>query len=174
MQYTLIRARKRTLSLQINRSGELVARAPLFMPKFLIDRFIDQKSTWVKKRLAELKKPHPPKVEHFAESELKSYIKKQLVIYSNILGLKTSGLRFTNVNSYWGTCSPTGILSFNLALRFAPKEAVMYVVVHELAHLRWRGHGKRFWDLVHKTYPQTNEMRTLLRHIGRGNLTTED
>ena len=174
MKYTLIRARKRTLSLQINRAGELVARAPLFMPKFLIDRFIDQKSGWVQKRLAEIKKPQPPKVEHFSEAELKTYIKSQIRVYSSKMDLKHSGLRFTNVNSYWGTCAPTGVLSFNLALRYAPKEAVTYVVVHELAHLRWRGHGKRFWELVRKTYPQTNEMRAILRQIGRGNLTREN
>src|SRR3989339_1369587 len=116
MKYTLIRARKRTLSLQINRAGELVARAPLFMPKFLIDRFIDQKSGWVQKRLAEIKKPQPPKVEHFSEAQLKNYIKSQLKVYSSMMDLKHSGLRFTNVNSYWGTCAPTGVLSFNLAL----------------------------------------------------------
>lgn len=165
--YTLIRARKRSLSLQVTSSGELVARAPLFMPKFLIDRFVDQKSAWVEKRRKELSKPRATRVEHFSEDKLKKHIQKEIKVYSQQMGLRPAGIRFTHVNSYWGTCAPSGVLSFNLALRFTPAAAVSYVVVHELAHLRWKGHGKRFWDLVKKSYPQTNEMRALLRHIPR-------
>lgn len=167
MNYTLVRSRKRSLSLQLNGEGQLIARAPLFMPKFLIDRFIAQKSSWIKKRQEELAKPKPAKVEHFTEDGLKEYIESEVKKYSKIMDLYPTGLRFTNVNSYWGTCSPTGVLSFNLALRYVPKEAVSYVVVHELSHLRWRGHGKRFWDMVESYYPGTKAMRAYLRKIPR-------
>jgi len=167
MQYTLIRAHKRTLSLQINASGELVARAPMFMPKFLIDRFIKEKSAWVEKRIKEMAKPVLPKTEHFTEGELKKYIEGEVKKYSELMGLHPTGLRFTHVHTYWGTCAISGLLSFNLALCFTPKECVSYVVVHELAHLRWRGHGKRFWDMVEKYYPSTKEARKILRSIPR-------
>lgn len=165
MNYTLIRAKKRTLSLQVNRAGEVVARAPLYMPKFLIDQFVKQKSVWISKRLVELKKPKSAPIAHFTVSELTNYIKQEVDEYSQKMGLKPAGLRFTEVNSYWGTCSPKMILSFNLALRFTPARAVTYVVVHELAHLRWRGHGKRFWELVSKHCPETRELRKILRGV---------
>lgn len=90
--------------------------------------------------------------------------------YRKVMGVRPTGLRFTNVRTYWGTCAPNGVLSFNLALRYTPKEAVSYVVVHELAHLRWRGHGKRFWDMVVKYYPKTKEARKILRSIPRANI----
>ena len=106
MQYTLIRARKRSLSLQVTSSGELVARAPLFMPKFLIDRFIDGKKSWVAKRLKELSKPVQPKIEHFTEVELQKYIESEIEKYSKIMGLRPTGLRYTHVHTYWGTCAP--------------------------------------------------------------------
>lgn len=167
IEYTLIRAHKRSLSLQVNAKGELIARAPIFMPKFLIDKFVSEKSSWVEKRLKEMKKPVPPKVEHFTVEELKNYIKKEVSIFSKKMGLEHSGLRYTQVTSYWGACAPSGILSFNLSLCYVPANAVTYVVVHELAHLRWRGHGKRFWDMVNKFYPETKEMRRLLRKIPR-------
>ncbi|MFZ2200025.1 MAG: YgjP-like metallopeptidase domain-containing protein [Microgenomates group bacterium] len=168
MDYTLIRAHKRTLSLQVSKDGVLIARAPYLMPKFLIDRFVNEKSRWVAKRIKEMQKPVSPKVEHFTEDELKLFIHKQLTKYSKLMGLKHAGVRFTRVKTYWGTCAPSGILSFNLALCYAEPDAVSYVVVHELAHLRWKGHGKRFWDMVNKYYPKSNEMRSLLRHIRHG------
>lgn len=171
MQYTLIRARKRTLSLQINGEGQLIARAPLYLPKFFIDRFISQKSAWIMKRKQEMLAPKRRRTRHFSDDELQVYIKKEIKKYGEIMNLHPKGLRFTTVTSYWGTCSPEDILSFNMALAFTPAEAVSYVVVHELSHLRWRGHGKRFWGLVQSTYPKTNEMRALLRHIPRATTT---
>lgn len=167
MQYTLIRARKRTLSLQVNGAGELIARAPLLMPKFFIDQFVRTKSAWINQKLADLQKPRARRTRHFSEVSLKSYIKREITKYSHLMKLKPSGLRFTQVRSYWGTCAPSGILSFNLSLCFVPQSAVSYVVVHELAHLRWRGHGPRFWDMVKKYYPETKKARQILRHIPR-------
>ena len=167
MQYTLIRAHKRTLSLQVNAQGEVIARAPLFMPKFLIDRFVKEKSAWVTKRIKEMAKPVAPKTEHFTEPELKKYIESEIHKYSELMDLRPTGLRFTRVHTYWGTCAPSGLLSFNLSLCFTPPEAVSYVVVHELAHLRWKGHGKRFWDMVTKYYPGTKAARSVLRKIPR-------
>lgn len=168
MNYTLIRAHKRTLSLQINKEGELIARAPYLMPKFLIDRFVNEKSSWIEKRLKEMQKPDTPKIEYFSEDALKRFIHNELTKYSVLMDLEYTGVRFTHVHTYWGTCAPSGVLSFNLALRFTPAEAVSYVVVHELSHLRWKGHGIRFWTMVKKYYPKTNEMRALLRHIRHG------
>lgn len=167
MQYTLIRARKRTLSLQVNKEGEVIARAPYLMPKFFIDRFVEEKSGWINKRIAELKKVHPPKHEYMSIEKLKKYIQNEVEKYAEIMKLYPTGLRFTQVASYWGTCAPSGLLSFNLSLRYTPKEAISYVVVHELSHLRWKGHGSRFWAMVEKYYPKTKEMRKLLRSIPR-------
>ena len=47
--------------------------------------------------------------------------------------------------SRWGSASRKGTLSFSWRLVLAPPEILDYVVVHELAHLRWAGHGVRFW-----------------------------
>lgn len=165
--YTLIRARKRTLSLQVNGSGELIARAPMLMPKFFIDRFIKEKSAWVEKRRKDLLAPKARKRRYFSEENLKKLITSQIKKYSKIMELSPSGLRFTTVKSYWGTCAPSDLLTFNLNLCYVPDVAVKYVVVHELTHLKWRGHGKRFWNMVEKYYPATKEARSILRKVPR-------
>lgn len=167
MNYTLIRAKRRTLSLQLSPNGDLIARAPRLMPRFLIDRFVEEKSPWIAKTRQKLSRPQPPRVKYFSRSELEAFVTDQVKFYGDLMGLAPATLRFTEVRSYWGTCSPAKILSFNLALCFIPPEAVTYVVIHELAHLKWRGHGPRFWALVTKIYPQTKQMRALLRQTPR-------
>jgi predicted metal-dependent hydrolase len=43
----LIRSRRRTLSLEINKDAELVVRAPLYMPEMQIEHFVTEKSQWI-------------------------------------------------------------------------------------------------------------------------------
>jgi predicted metal-dependent hydrolase len=63
----------------------------------------------------------------------------------------------------WGSASRTGTLSFSWRLVLAPPDVLDYVVVHELAHLRWSGHGKRFWALTLKHHPHAKAARKWLR-----------
>ncbi len=63
----------------------------------------------------------------------------------------------------WGSASRNGTLSFSWRLILAPPDVLDYVVVHELAHLRVPGHGKRFWTLVAKHHPGAAIARKWLR-----------
>ena len=45
--YTLIRSKRRTLSIQINKHGELIARAPMRIPVSFIEDFIERKKDWI-------------------------------------------------------------------------------------------------------------------------------
>jgi len=165
MEYTLIRSKSRrhSLALRITSKGEIVIRSPLWTPKFVIDRFVRSKSVWIKQQL--IKHTHSAPPRHFTILSLKAYIYQQVAHYSRELGLSPAGVRFKHVKSYWGNCSIKGVLSFNLSLAFAPPAAVTYVVVHELSHLKYKNHGRRFWALVHQTYPNASQMRKILRQI---------
>lgn len=166
-QYTLIRSRRRhrSASLNVNQAGEIIVRAPAFMPKFFIDRFVAKSERWITKRQVAVARPTPTLKPHFTLDKLEVYIRKQVAKYRVVLNVRPSRVRLTDARTYWGSCSPRNMLSFSKRLRFAPSTAVTYVVIHELCHLHHRGHGKRFWDLVKKTYPQTNEMKKVLRLI---------
>lgn len=83
------------------------------------------------------------------------------------MGVEFGKVRLKEMSSLWGSCSARGDLSFNRRLLDAPPEVLDYVVVHELAHLRWRGHGKRFWDLVARHCPEQRRRRRWLRDNGR-------
>ena len=45
--YTLIRARRRTMSLQLDREGKAVVRAPYGVKKEYIDRFVAAHENWL-------------------------------------------------------------------------------------------------------------------------------
>jgi predicted metal-dependent hydrolase len=66
----------------------------------------------------------------------------------------------------WGSCSRGGSISLNFRLLFMPERILDYVIVHELAHTIYRGHGPRFWSLVENVIPDHLERRRWLRENG--------
>ena len=62
----------------------------------------------------------------------------------------------------WGSCTvDTGAIRLSARMQTFPVWVVDYVLVHELAHLRYRSHGPRFWALVNR-YPLTERARGYL------------
>jgi len=53
----------------------------------------------------------------------------------------------------WGSLGTHRGMSLNLALIEAPRTCIEYVVVHELCHLRYHGHGRGFYRLLEAVLP---------------------
>ena len=77
--------------------------------------------------------------------------------------LKATSVRWSEQqNSRWGSCTvDTGAIRLSARMQAFPSWVVDYVLVHELAHLRYNGHGPRFWSLVNR-YPLTERARGYL------------
>lgn len=60
MRYALIRSRRKTLALTVDRAGNLTVRAPLRLPAAQIEAFVLEKEGWVEKTRARLGRLPPP------------------------------------------------------------------------------------------------------------------
>ena len=83
------------------------------------------------------------------------------------LSVEPGRISIRDQSSRWASASPGGALSFSWRLILAPPYVLDAVVVHELAHLRIRGHSKAFWSLVEGHAPRTTEARRWLREHAR-------
>ena len=62
-QYRILRSKRKSLSITVDRNGEVLVRAPLRMPNSVIDRFVRERSAWItraKKKIEEFDESHPP------------------------------------------------------------------------------------------------------------------
>ncbi len=75
-------------------------------------------------------------------------IRERLDFYIPRIGLAPGRVAIRDQKSRWGSCSQRGNVNFNWKLIMAPPEALDYVVVHELCHLREFNHSPRFWAFV--------------------------
>lgn len=82
------------------------------------------------------------------------------------LGCRLGRVTVRDTRSRWGSCSATGNLSFCWRLVLAPPFVVDYVVAHEVAHLKVRDHGPRFWKTVATLSEHADRARAWLHRHG--------
>lgn len=82
------------------------------------------------------------------------------------LGLRPGRIAVRDTRTRWGSCSAGGNLSFSWRLILAPEPVLDYVVAHECAHLRVRGHGPEFWRTVASLADGVEASRAWLRQHG--------
>ena len=103
------------------------------------------------------------RLERRLREEAREIIAARVAIRAPEMEVQPGTLQIRDQKSRWGSASRRGGLSFSWRLILAPPDVLDYVVVHELAHLRHGGHGKRFWNLVEKHYGDHRAARKWLR-----------
>ena len=79
------------------------------------------------------------------------------------MGLRPAGITITGARTRFGSCSSKRRISFSFRLMQYPCEAIDYVVVHELAHLRHMNHSAQFYALIEQYMPDYKARRALLK-----------
>ena len=83
--------------------------------------------------------------------------------YAPLIGRSPGRVTVREQRTKWGSCSSQGNVNFNWKLIMAPKEALDYVVIHELCHLYEFNHSPKFWARVEKYQPDYAIWRDFLR-----------
>lgn len=104
--------------------------------------------------------PGPTKAQR---EEARAVINARVAHWAALLGLQYKKVYIKDQRSLWASCSTRGNLNFSWRLAAAPAEALDYVVIHELCHLREMNHSKRFWAHVAAACPDYRARRRWLR-----------
>lgn len=167
--YTLIRARRRTLSMRLLPDGTLAVRAPLTLPRAQIDAFVTAHEDWVARQRARLAAhaaahPEPTEAERAALlARARAELPARVAYWSGVMGLTPTGVKITAARTRFGSCNAKGGLCFSWRLMAYPDEAIDLVVVHELCHIVHRDHGAGFYALLARYLPDHRERMKLLR-----------
>jgi predicted metal-dependent hydrolase len=72
-----------------------------------------------------------------------------------------------NLKSRWASLTKKGSINFNMNLIKAPQDVIDYIVLHEVCHLRIKGHSHHYWDFVHRFMPDYQDKINWLTVNGR-------
>lgn len=168
--YTLIRSRRKTLALEITKDCNLLVRAPLRCPEATVRAFVAGHRLWIERHTARVRQrtaeagPPPTAEEIKALKALaRSVLPEKVARYASAMGLRPTGVKITSAQKRYGSCSGKNSLCFSCYLMRSPDEAIDAVVVHELAHIRYKNHGKPFYALVEQYMPDYKARKKLLK-----------
>jgi len=85
--------------------------------------------------------------------------------WSNRLNVTPKKVIVQQMKTRWGACSESGLIRLNLELARKPIECLLYVLVHELAHLIEPTHNSRFTDILDLYYPKWKSVRSVLQSL---------
>lgn len=169
MDYQLIRSRRKTLAIEISRDAKVIVRAPMRLSRQVIEQFLAQKQDWIEEHLQrqlQRKEAHPEPDEatwQLWKRQAKEYIPRAVAYYAKLMGVTPTAVRFSRAKTRFGSCSSQNSITFSLRLMDYPREAIDYVVVHELAHIRHKNHSREFYFFVARVMPDYQKRAKLLK-----------
>ena len=170
-EYTLKRSNRKTLALEITRELIVLVRAPIRLNKRDIDRFVEKHTDWITAHLENQRRralSDPPKALTKQEIEAlkqkaRDYLPGRIKYYGALMGLEPAGIKITSARTRYGSCSGKNSLCFSCRLMLRPIPAVDLVVVHELAHIRHKNHGRDFYACIAAVLPDYKTRQKLLK-----------
>lgn len=187
----IIREFRKSISIRVLESGEVVVKAPLFLTKNKIEEFILSKKKWISKQLSKLKaKEEVLKQYNFEENvylngnvfnwdkirrdnrqtKASFYSEKAITLLkraeqvSNKLKIKAN-FKLCSSMRIWGSCSSESLIKLNWKLIILPIELQYYVIYHELCHTIHMNHSKEFWKQVEKYIPEYKKHQIKLKNL---------
>ncbi|MDU9760856.1 M48 family metallopeptidase [Helicobacter pylori] len=176
----------KTLSLNITPSLEVILKMPNSCSQARALTFLKEQESWLKKTLSAMQEKYSllhsrletykDKILVFDEMKnandytltdlkkiLKTYLEQKLPLSAQKMQTSYTHFSIRNNAKVLGSCSYHNRLSFALLLVCAQKEAIDYVIIHELAHTIHKNHSKNFWRCVQIFCPNYRALREHLK-----------
>ncbi len=72
---------------------------------------------------------------------------------------------YRDMPTRWGSCTPKGKIILNPELIKAPRGCIEYVIIHELCHLIYHDHTRKFIELQTKEMPDWEKWKMKLENL---------
>ena len=74
-------------------------------------------------------------------------------------------VRYRRMKKRWGSCSAKGVIMLNTELVKAPTHCIDYVIIHELCHLLYPHHDRKFYHLLGRILPDWEKRKERLEKV---------
>ena len=152
------------LIISITKNNEIKVAVPIRIDLNKAVDFAQSKINWIKKTQDKISKKIIITNNHYCRSDAKKILVRRLNEISNDTGLSYNKVSIRNQKTRWGSCSSLNNISLNIKLIALPPRLMDYVIFHELVHTVERNHSKKFWNLLNKYLPKSNQLNKELNN----------
>lgn len=103
-------------------------------------------------------------LNEFYRRELRLKLETFLKLAEDMAGVSSNEVRIKNMKTRWGTCNIKDRrvwVSLNLAKY--DEICLLYILLHELTHLKEKNHTKRFYKILDETFSMRKECDEMLK-----------
>ena len=163
------RSRRKTIALSVEKDLRVIVKAPRSLSAAAVNAFVEKHRLWIEKSVA-LQRERLANARQFSPEEVsalkvqaRAFAEAGFAKYAPLMGVRPAGLKITSAVTRWGSCSSQNRICFSYRIALLPQEAAEYIVVHELAHIREKNHGPRFYERVRRILPNYKERIAALK-----------
>ena len=164
--YTVIRSKRKTMALVLHPDNQLEVRCGLKMPLADIQRFVQEKEPWIRRKMNENSHLIPVQVPLNPDqiAALRRQTRQKAVnVIQRFPRLAPAQLVIRRQKRRWGSCSKSGVISINLCAGLLPDDLFEYIVIHELCHLIHFDHSPCFHRQLEQLLPGAQAKRRALQ-----------
>ena len=163
MEYKIQYSKIKNIYIQI-KEGKVIVKAPKRVTREEIEKILKNKEKWINKSLDKDRKKEQ-KENLYTKDEFIKIVESTTKELIELTNLKPNNIRIRDISYAWGSCSTNKNKTISLKLIKYSKEAIKYVILHELCHLKYMNHSKNFWNLVEKYMPDYKEIKKSLNNM---------
>lgn len=167
----IVRSERTTVALEITKELTVRIRAPKHATDAELYAIAEHHAQWIEKHMEIQKRRITARTAYDLTEEdsealkalARQVIPPKVAHYAKLMGVTPKSVRITSAHTRFGSCSSQNALCFSYILMRYPEEAIDYVVVHELAHIKHHNHSRSFYALVGKYMPDYKRREKMLR-----------
>ena len=138
------------------------------------EEFVYTKTDWIQRHLVRMKqyeeKDETASVapDGIDRAKSKRKLTRRLKYLAGKHSFTYNRVFIRNQKTRWGSCSSKNNISLNMKISRLPEELMDYVILHELAHTRFKNHNNNFWAELNRLVGNGRGMASRLRAYGLG------
>jgi predicted metal-dependent hydrolase len=99
----------------------------------------------------------------FTDEKADLLFKEKVSQYSKIINVTPNRVIIKNLKNRWGSITKNKTVNLNVNLLKAPEDIIDYIIIHELCHLKIKGHSYQFWAYLKQFAPDYKQKVEWLR-----------
>ncbi|MEG2193025.1 MAG: SprT family zinc-dependent metalloprotease [Oscillospiraceae bacterium] len=159
MQYSIIRSKRKTAAIYVDRDLCVKVRAPLKMREKDIHDFVNKNTLWIEKQLQKHRENKSkaiilsPQQIDLLKDRAKETLSQKTREFSSIMNVKPTRVKITSAKCRWGSCSYDNAICYSYRVMLLDEECQDYIVVHELSHIKHKNHSAMFYKEIENVLP---------------------
>ncbi len=125
-----------------------------------------QESTWTFTLPYKYKEFQDEKITYWYKMRAKEYLSQETYRLATLYNFRYKNIKVTSAKTRWGSCSALNAINYSYRLIKQSKEAIEYVIIHELVHTKIKNHWVHFWKMVESILPDYKKREWILKSSG--------